>query len=550
MAPQFRAGLGVIGVQRAAAVGHEHEIAARRQDAGHRRLGEFDLPLLGAGDRIARVEMAIDLACRRLGDLEIGADVELHLRLGHRRRLSDGQRHAPFLTDLVVEASFRIVGTRIPAHAARNVRAQYAVDLALGEIAPTNQFAGLGIDGLHEIVVRDERPDVLDLGVGAVIDEDEPALVGMHHIVLAAAVDRDELARRAVEVPGVVRQFLMVEFQLAGVDVERDDGAGVEIVARACALGLVIGARPIIQRPRVGGAPPDGVGCAVERAGHPAAAAAHTPSVVAPRLLGFVAVAAGGVEFPLLLARGRVDREDRPLVGPFAALRADDDRALGVEGRAGKADGQLLAVDQLGFPNHFAGGGVEAEQAPVNRAHERLAFAKREAARVGRMRLARHQRVVEFRQERPLERARRAVEREGAAVGAGVEQDAVGDERHGLQASGRMTGDVAPGDLKILDVARVDLIQRAVIVAFVGTVIGQPIIRATGFDAGGVHRRRHDRASRHQAPDDHRQRAYTHAQAMFHCVFSPSNIALRVISKVTSQIDKFHSKPILAIHKM
>jgi hypothetical protein len=97
-------------------------------------------------------------------------------------------------------------------------------------------------------------------------------------------------------------------------------------------------------------------------------------------------------------------------------LRADDDSAFGVERGAGEADGQLLAVDQLGFPKNLAGLGVEREQAPIDRADVRLAFAEREAARVGRVGLARNQRLVEFGQERPDQLAGGAVEREGAAV--------------------------------------------------------------------------------------------------------------------------------------
>ena len=151
--PELRAGLSVIGVQGPAAVGHEHEIAPRRQDARHRRLGEADFPLLGAGDRVARVEVAVDLAARRLGDLEVGADVQLNLRLDHRRRLHDLKRHAPFLADLVVEAGLRVVGTRIPADAAGNMRAQHAVLLAGGEVAAPDQFAGLGVDAFDEVVV-------------------------------------------------------------------------------------------------------------------------------------------------------------------------------------------------------------------------------------------------------------------------------------------------------------------------------------------------------------------------------------------------------------
>ena len=93
----------------------------------------------------------------------------------------------------------------------------------------------------------------------AVVDEDVAALVGVHHELLAVALEHHELADRAVEVPGVVRQLLMIEFQLAGIEIKPDHRGRIEIVAGAGPLRLVIGARPIVERRRVGGAPPRSV---------------------------------------------------------------------------------------------------------------------------------------------------------------------------------------------------------------------------------------------------------------------------------------------------
>src|SRR5262245_62078499 len=109
MIPQLGPGFGVVGVNHAARVRHEYEIARGRQNARNRRLGEADLPFLGPGHRVARVEMTINLAAWRRRDLEVGANVELRLWRGHRRRLHDVKRHAPFLADLVVETGLRVV---------------------------------------------------------------------------------------------------------------------------------------------------------------------------------------------------------------------------------------------------------------------------------------------------------------------------------------------------------------------------------------------------------------------------------------------------------
>ena len=140
---------------------------------------------------------------------------------------------------------------------------------------------------------------------------------------------------------------------------------GVQVVARPGAGGLVVSARPVVERRRVGGAPPHGVGRAVVRARHPAAAAADAPSVVAPGLLGSsVPLVVSNSHF--FLPGRRVDAEYRAAVRPLAALRADDDGALGVQRGAGETDGQLRAVDQLGLPGDLAGLRVERNQPPVH----------------------------------------------------------------------------------------------------------------------------------------------------------------------------------------
>ena len=77
--PQLGSCFGIVGVNHATRVRYEHEITRGRQDAGERGLGEANLPLLGPGHRVARVEMTIDLAARRRSNLEVGADVQLGL---------------------------------------------------------------------------------------------------------------------------------------------------------------------------------------------------------------------------------------------------------------------------------------------------------------------------------------------------------------------------------------------------------------------------------------------------------------------------------------
>src|SRR6202034_3446080 len=103
---------------------------------------------------------------------------------------------------------------------------------------------------------------------------------------------------------------------------------------------------------RVCRAPIHSVGLWYEGARHPAAAAAGAPGIVAIARLGCV-ITADRIELPLHLAGRGVDAIERALAGPFAALAADDDHALGVERRAGEPDRQLLGILQLGVPSYL-----------------------------------------------------------------------------------------------------------------------------------------------------------------------------------------------------
>src|SRR5258706_1246383 len=284
--PKLLAAFRIVGVHDTFGIRHEYQIARGGEDAGERRRLVVDLPLLGAADLIAGVKMTTGRPVRWRHQLERGAEVELGHRLEDRRGLLHRHIHAPLLADLVVEPGLRAIGAGVPADAAGDRRAQRTFRLAKVEVAATDQFPGFRIDVLDEVDVLDQLPDVLDLGVGAIIDEDEPALVGVHHELLVAAVDHDELAHRRVEVPGIVRQLLVVEFELAGIRIERDDRCGIEVRARPRSALLPVGARPVIKRCRVSGAPPHRIGLPVIGAGHPAAATAGPPGVIAPRRHG------------------------------------------------------------------------------------------------------------------------------------------------------------------------------------------------------------------------------------------------------------------------
>src|SRR6202790_3122707 len=100
--PELLAAIRTVGVHDTFGIRHELQIARGGEDAGERRLLVVDLPLQGAADRIAGVEMTTGGPVRRRHQLEVSADVELGHRLEDRRGLQHRELHAPLLADLVV----------------------------------------------------------------------------------------------------------------------------------------------------------------------------------------------------------------------------------------------------------------------------------------------------------------------------------------------------------------------------------------------------------------------------------------------------------------
>ena len=106
------------------------------------------------------------------------------------------------------------------------------LDVELGIVF--DRLAGLGIEALGPVQIVD---------VLAALDEAAIAAIERVEKSIAAEV-RDDLARFTVDrhvvehvnadlviVPRVVRQVLEIPGELAGIDVERDDGVSVEVVA-------------------------------------------------------------------------------------------------------------------------------------------------------------------------------------------------------------------------------------------------------------------------------------------------------------------------------
>src|SRR5258705_1869337 len=138
-----------------------------------------------------------------------------------------------------------------------------------------------------------------------------------------------------VEVPGIVRRVLKVPRQLAGIDVQRDHGVGVEVVT---------GSRlRIVDWDRVAGAPNGELRRRIAGAGLPEPPAAGLPGVVLvlPGFAAGIARLRHDVPAPELGARSRVERRD-----PAARLRvagAIGDNHLAVSGDRRRIESFLAA---------------------------------------------------------------------------------------------------------------------------------------------------------------------------------------------------------------
>ena len=277
--------------------------------------------------------------------------------------------------------------------------------------------------------------------------------VGQHDVHVGVVVPR--LAWRGLVVPAV----------LAGVGIQRDDGAEEEVVAAAGAADLPVPGRSVagadVQRVELGivGEPVPGV-----------AAAAQFPPLARPRLgrhghrlvLEPVRrVARHDVEAPCLLAGFRVVR--RHVAARRAVLRtavAHQHLALEHLGRAGDVE-LVLRLDRHGAPQLASGGGVDRVQAAVPRGDVDRVLPECDAPAVipagahAAAGVHGHLRVV-F----PQQRAGRGIHRAHDVHAADEVQDAVNDERSGDEAALARQVEI-PVHRQIADGGRIDPGERA-----------------------------------------------------------------------------------------
>src|SRR5664279_4844600 len=152
--------------------------------------------------------------------------------------------------------------------------------------------------------------------------------------------------------------MVLVEcLDLAGVGIEPEHGAGIEIVTGMSST-----------RPRCGvtDAPIDGLGVLVVVTGHPGRSAAGFPVIASPGVMAGLALARDGVGPPQFLAARGVERDNIAAHTEFTAGTANDYFSVYYQWHQGHVLTLLVVLD-FRVPDHLAGFGVERDDMIVGR---------------------------------------------------------------------------------------------------------------------------------------------------------------------------------------
>ena len=243
---------------------------------------------------------------------------------------------------------------------------------------------------------------------------------------------------------------LEMPLQLAGVRVERHDGAGVEVVA----LPL------LVEKVRIGiaYAPISEVERGIVRARRPDRAAADLPRIGGPGVVARLSRARNGVEPPGFLAGVDIVGRDESSRGILATSRTDDD--LVFDHQRGVRDGVPIGrFRDGGIPPDTAAHRVESNEVRVDRPHEQCVTEDGHAAIRGTA--TRLETLLRGVLEDPERTSCCGIDR-GDVIGPRRQvHDTVDDERSGLERPRRKRL-VYPFQLKVFRVGWCDGHEQAV----------------------------------------------------------------------------------------
>ncbi len=255
--------------------------------------------------------------------------------------------------------------------------------------------------------------------------------------------------------------ILVVAFERPAVSVERDDRVGKQVVT---------GPRIADPRPRIARAPIGLVQLRVVGSRDPDRRPAALPGFAGPGVVAELAGPGNRVRLPDLLARLGIERRDETADAALAARDTDHDQPVNGQRRHRDVVTTVVVLD-AGFPGNLSGYGVECHEDRVERRHVDLVAVQRDAA-IGRMpetNIGRHLAPVH-----PQHVAVARIDREQLVQRRRHEHDAVVDDRRCLMPLGD-AGVHGPYRPQLVDIARVDLIERAIAPAVVSAAEHQPV---------------------------------------------------------------------------
>ena len=380
--------------------------------------------------------------------------------------------HAEFVRRNVEERGLRVVDLGLPAGATEQRRANF--DGWAAHRRPNARI--LHALARHRIgLAPGERLDEGRRGeefpVFAIERVDVSELVGLDDrlqcLPVADDVDHVMLGDRVV-VERLVRQVLVEPLHLPGVEVERDGRHRVETVALAHVGD---------PRRRVSGPEVEEVRRRIVRPRMPDRRAADLPRVGGPGLAAGLTGGGNRVPSPLALAGVGIEGLDESARSHLARSgHPDDDLAFHDERSLGH-EVAVRVVHDLRLPDLLAGLRVERDEMRVQRAEDHAVLVERDPAVVGNQADERADVVGNLALVPPERHTGDGVHRVHAIErqrGRRREHHAVvHDRRRLLVAEGAARED--PLRHQLLDVARIDLVERAEAPAAVGAVVHEPL---------------------------------------------------------------------------
>src|SRR6266851_7468029 len=221
----------------------------------------------------------------------------------------------------------------------------------------------LRVNRREHIVIRErkgvEKPQ---LSLIAIQDPEVSVAAGVRSRLDQLSVDLrvdQQWRRHLIPVPRVVRRVLVKALQCAGLEVERQRGVGIQIIARTIVSD---------PRRRISGAPVGDVRFGIKHTGDPDRATSALVCIAPPGRPAWLIGRGHGVGAPDSLAGLGVEGAHRASDAKFSTGVTDEDLASRRERRQRRVAAGLVVID-LDRPGFFARGGIQGHEFAIGGCH-------------------------------------------------------------------------------------------------------------------------------------------------------------------------------------